>query len=164
MAACLNPELVIKLTKEFIETLTTKVEEEEYPFIKKCLFLENKILHMERDFILEKNGVHFKYMNTKDNEKISAIHIATNWTGRILAYSHSTKTWFNLYDDNDSYRDILFSKDKYNASSRVFFSWKEALNNRNYQLDNGVYLMNNKFMESPFLIDHIIATLTELDK
>lgn len=164
MAATLHPELIMKLTKDFIESLTKEVYEEEYPFLKKCLFLKNKLLYMERDYIYEKNGVHFKYMNTEYDEKISAIHIATNWTGRILSYSHSTKTWFNLYDDNASYRDILFSKDKYYASPRTFFSWEDALKYRDYQKSDGEYLMDNKFTESPFLIDHIIATLTELDK
>ena len=164
MMSTLSSELIIKLTKEFVETLTSEVEEEEYPFLKKCIYLKNKLLYMEREYFLEKNGIHFKFMNTKDNEKISAIHIATNWTGRILSYSHSTKTWFNLYDDNKSYCDILFSKNNYYASSRVFFSWEEALKYRDYQKSNGEYLMDNKFTESPFLIDHIIATLTELDK
>lgn len=163
MTANLHPDLITKLITEFATSLQTDVEKENYPFLKRCLFLKNKIIYMKNEYIYENNGIHFKYMNTEYNEKISAIHIATAWTGRILSYSHSTKTWINIYD-NSFNPDVTFIEKFYKISSRTFFSWEDALNNRNYQLDNGEYLMDNKFMESPFLIDHIIATLTELDK
>jgi hypothetical protein len=164
MAATISPELIQRIVKEVLEQITI-CDEETYPFLKKCLFSDNKLVFMENPIIPQQDGVHLKYFFDTNTGRLISIYIGTVWSGPMLKYVDKTKIWYNLYSDKNFHeRSPADTGGIYTDTTCGYKTWHDTIKYRDYKNSVGKFIDECRFTESAQLLDRIHSVLHQLDK